>query len=96
MMRFHDNVSSGNGYKVRLLLAQRGVEFASRTRQGPSGMWIAYSEEVPAARRQDETKEVAEENLRDATAFVLEDYSREQLQELRERLMSTRKEPSIL
>jgi glutathione S-transferase len=27
MMRLHDNVSSGNGYKVRLLLAQLGVSF---------------------------------------------------------------------
>jgi glutathione S-transferase len=27
MMRLHDNVSSGNGYKVRLLLAQLGVPF---------------------------------------------------------------------
>jgi glutathione S-transferase len=27
MMRLHDNLSSGNGYKVRLLLAQLGVPF---------------------------------------------------------------------
>lgn len=26
-MRLHDNLSSGNGYKVRLLLAQRGLAF---------------------------------------------------------------------
>jgi hypothetical protein len=26
-MRLHDNMSSGNGYKVRLLLAQLGVPF---------------------------------------------------------------------
>lgn len=26
-MRLHDNMSSGNGYKVRLLLAQLGVAF---------------------------------------------------------------------
>jgi predicted RNase H-like HicB family nuclease len=73
-----------------------GVEFTARIRQGPSGMWIAYSEEVPAARTQGKTKEEAEENLRDATAFILEDYSREELEELRERLVSTQKEPLIL
>jgi glutathione S-transferase len=27
MMRLHDNLSSGNGYKVRLLLAQLGIPF---------------------------------------------------------------------
>ena len=27
MIRLHDNLSSGNGYKVRLLLAQLGVPF---------------------------------------------------------------------
>jgi glutathione S-transferase len=27
MMRLHDNLFSGNGYKVRLLLAQLGVSF---------------------------------------------------------------------
>lgn len=27
MMRLHDNLSSGNGYKVRLLLAQLGIRF---------------------------------------------------------------------
>jgi glutathione S-transferase len=27
MMRLHDDLSSGNGYKVRLLLAQLGVPF---------------------------------------------------------------------
>ena len=27
MMRLHDNLSSGNGYKVRLLLAQLGFPF---------------------------------------------------------------------
>jgi glutathione S-transferase len=27
MMRLHDNLSSGNGYQVRLLLAQLGVPF---------------------------------------------------------------------
>ena len=26
-MRLHDNMSSGNGYKVRLILAQLGVPF---------------------------------------------------------------------
>jgi hypothetical protein len=26
-MRLHDNLSSGNGYKVRLLLAQLGIPF---------------------------------------------------------------------
>jgi predicted RNase H-like HicB family nuclease len=74
----------------------RGVEFTSRIRQGPPGMWIAYCEEIPAARTQGETEEEAEENLRDATAFILEDCSREELQELRERLTSARKEPLLL
>ena len=27
MIRLHDNLSSGNGYKVRLLLAQLGLPF---------------------------------------------------------------------
>ena len=27
MIRLHDNLSSGNGYKVRLLLAQLGIPF---------------------------------------------------------------------
>jgi glutathione S-transferase len=27
MMRLHDNLSSGNGYKVRLLLTQLGTEY---------------------------------------------------------------------
>jgi predicted RNase H-like HicB family nuclease len=69
-----------------------GVEFTSRIRQASSGMWIAYCEEVPAARTQGETEEEVEENL----VFILEDYSREQLEELRERLVSARKEPLIL
>lgn len=73
-----------------------GVEFTARIRQGPSGMWIAYCEEIPAARTQGETEEEAEENLRDAATFILEDYSREELEELRERLVSTRKEPLLL
>lgn len=57
-------------------------------------MWIAYCEEVPEARTQGETEEEVEENLRDAVAFILEDYSREELQELRKRLMA-KKEPLI-
>lgn len=73
-----------------------GVEFTSRIRQAPSGAWIAYCEEIPAARTQGDTEEEAEENLRDATAFILEDYSREELEELRERLTSARKEPMLL
>jgi glutathione S-transferase len=32
MIRLHDSLSSGNGYKVRLLLAQLGVTFE----------WIEY------------------------------------------------------
>ena len=72
-----------------------GVEFTARIRQGSSGMWIPYCEELPAARTQGETEEEVEENLRDATVFILEDYSREELEELRERLVSTRKEPLI-
>lgn len=73
-----------------------GVEFTSRIRQGSSGMWIAYCEEIPAARTQGETEEEAEENLRDATAFILEDCSREELEELRDRLVAGRKVPLLL
>ena len=32
MIRLHDSLSSGNGYKVRILLAQLGVAFG----------WIEY------------------------------------------------------
>jgi predicted RNase H-like HicB family nuclease len=68
-----------------------GVEFTCRYREGPSGMWIAYCEEVPEARTQGETEEEVEENLRDAVLFILEDYSREELEELRQRLVSGQK-----
>lgn len=72
----------------------QGVEFTRRIRLGSSGFWVAYCEEVPEARTQGETEEEAEENLRDAVAFILEDYSVEQLKELRKRVL-TRKEPLI-
>jgi len=32
MMRLHDNLSSGNGYKVRLLLAQLGADESTMNR----------------------------------------------------------------
>lgn len=74
----------------------RGVEFTCRYRPGSSGLWIAYCEEVPEARTQGETKEEAEENLRDAIAFMLEDCSLEELEALRERLTSAQTEQLIL
>lgn len=59
------------------------VDFTGKFRQTESGWWIAYCEEVPEARTQGETKEEAKENLKDAIAFILEDYSPEQLQTLK-------------
>lgn len=43
-MRLHDNLSSGNGYKVRLLLAQLGVPFE----------WIDYDIDRGATRQRPE------------------------------------------
>jgi predicted RNase H-like HicB family nuclease len=73
----------------------QGVEFTYKPRLGSSGFWVAYCEEVPEARTQGETEEEVKENLRDAVAFILEDYSTEQLKELREQVLM-RKEPLIL
>lgn len=54
--------------------------------------WIAHCEEVPEARTQGETKEEARENLKDAIAFILEDYSPEELKRLRVGLASEESE----
>jgi predicted RNase H-like HicB family nuclease len=69
-----------------------GVEFTMKYRHKPSGWWIAYCEEVPEARTQGETKEEVRENLRDAVAFILEDYSVEELKEFRDELVSEESE----
>ena len=77
-------------YEVNDILG--GVEFTMKYRHTDSGWWIAYCEEVPEARTQGETKEEVRENLRDAVAFILEDYSTEELEELRNELASEESE----
>lgn len=66
--------------------ALAGVSLNGKFRPGESGWWISYCEEVPEARTQGETLEEARENLRDAVAFILEDFSGEELDEFREQL----------
>lgn len=68
------------------------VYFTNKFRQTESGWFIAYCEEVPEARTQGETLEEVRENLRDAIAFILEDLSVEELEELRDRLVSQKGE----
>lgn len=70
----------------------KGTEFTMKYRRTDSGWWIAYCEEVSEARTQGETKEEVRENLKDAVAFVLEDYSVEKLKELRDELASEKSE----
>ena len=69
-----------------------GVEFTMKYRQTEAGWWIAYCEEVPAARTQGATKEEARENLKDALEFILEDSSIAELRGLRESLISEKSE----
>lgn len=69
-----------------------GVPLTMKYRQTDSGWWIAYWEEVPEARTQGETKDEARENLKDATAFVLEDCSVEALKWFRDDLASEESE----
>lgn len=69
-----------------------GVNFTMKYRQTDSGWWIAYCEEVPEARTQGETKDETRENLKDAIAFILEDYSVEELEQFRDNLMSEERE----
>lgn len=66
--------------------------FTMRYRQTESGWWIAYCEEVPEARTQGETKDEVRENLKDAIAFILEDYSVEELEQFRNNLVSEESE----
>lgn len=73
-----------------------GVDFTSRYRRGESGMYYGYCAELPEARSQGETLEEFRENLLDAVAFMLEEYSVEELRDLRERLMSQHSEPLTL
>ena len=70
----------------------KGVSFTMKYRQTGSGLWIAYCDEVPEARTQGETKEEAKENLKDAVAFILEDYSVEELKEFHDELASEKSE----
>jgi predicted RNase H-like HicB family nuclease len=69
-----------------------GVDFTMKYRQTDSGWWIAYCEELPEARTQGETKDEVRENLTDAITFILEDYSVEELQRLRNKLVSEERE----
>lgn len=69
-----------------------GVNFTMKYRRTDSGWWIAYCEEVPEARTQGETMDEARENLKDAIAFVLEDYSVEDLERFRDNLASEKSE----
>jgi predicted RNase H-like HicB family nuclease len=65
-----------------------GYSFTMKYRQTGSGWWIAYCEEVPEARTQGETKDEVRENLKDAIAFILEEYTVEELERLRHDLVS--------
>lgn len=69
-----------------------GVDLTSRYRQGESGMFYGYCAEVPEARSQGETVEEFRENILDAIAFMLEDYSVEELRELRGKLLDQHSE----
>lgn len=69
-----------------------GVAFTMKYRQTEAGWWIAYCEEVPEARTQGETKDEARENLKDAIAFILEDYSVEELEQFRNEIASEESE----
>ena len=68
------------------------TNFTARFRHTESGWWIAYCEEVPEARTQGATKEEVLENLKDAVAFILEDYSPDELEQLRNELRSEERE----
>jgi predicted RNase H-like HicB family nuclease len=72
------------------------VDFNGKFRRAESGWWIAYCEEVPEARTQGETIEEARENLRDAIGFILEDFTDEELEELKESIVSVRSETLAL
>jgi predicted RNase H-like HicB family nuclease len=69
-----------------------GYDFHMKYRQADSGWWIAYCEEVPEARTQGKSKDEVRENLKDAIAFILEDYSTEELEQFRHKLMSEESE----
>jgi predicted RNase H-like HicB family nuclease len=69
-----------------------GFDFRMKYRQTDSGWWIAYCEEVPEARTQGATKDEVKENLKDAIAFILEDYSVEELERFRNNLASEESE----
>jgi predicted RNase H-like HicB family nuclease len=68
------------------------TSFTAKFRLTESGWWIAHCEEVPEARTQGETKEEVLENLRDAVALILEDYSPKELEQLRNELASEERE----
>src|SRR3712207_669199 len=71
-----------------------GVDFTMKFRQTDSGWWIAYCEELPEARTQGETKDGVRENLKDAIEFILEEYSVEELEQLRHNLANLASEES--
>ncbi len=68
------------------------TSFTAKFRQTESGWWVAYCEEVPEARTQGETREEALENLKDAVALILEDYSPEELEQFRVELAAEERE----
>lgn len=69
-----------------------GVDFTMKYRRTDAGWWIAYCDEVPEARTQGRTKDEVRENLKDAIAFILEDYSAQELEEFRNNLASEESE----
>lgn len=70
----------------------KDTSFTAKFRRTESGWWIAYCEEVPEARTQGETKEEVLENLKDAVALILEDYSLDDLKQLQAELTSEERE----
>jgi predicted RNase H-like HicB family nuclease len=73
-----------------------GFSFTMKYRKTDSGWWIAYCEEVPEARTQGETKDEVRENLKDAIAFMLEEYPVEELERFRDNLVSEESELLVL
>jgi predicted RNase H-like HicB family nuclease len=83
---------AGMASRDQVLEILNGFDFTMKYRQTASGWWIAYCEELPEARTQGETKDEVRENLTDAITFILEDYSVEELQRLRNKLVSEERE----
>jgi predicted RNase H-like HicB family nuclease len=64
----------------------RGFSFTVDFRPIEDGWWFGRCREVPEAITQGETLEEARENLTDAVAFMLEDYTPTEIEILREQL----------